>query len=94
MDSIDITDTDFSLEINDMNINQVNSNTDIIGGSGSGSGFDWGSINQDYIYIGIIILLGLIGLFVFNYYQSKKNNQKELDCPGGFCTINQNETNV
>jgi hypothetical protein len=92
MDSIDITDTDFSLEINDMNINQVNSNTDIVGGSGSG--FDWGSINQEYIYIGIIILLGLIGLFVFNYYQSKKNNQKELDCPGGFCTINQNETNV
>jgi hypothetical protein len=82
MDSIDITDSTFSLAMPD--INNVMS-SDIIGGS----------IKTDYnmyMYIGVAILIGLIGVFVYKYYKNKKNNQSEIDCPGGFCTINQNNT--
>ena len=84
MDSIDITDSAFSLELPDMN---NASNTDIVGGSGLNFGF----INQDYMYIGIAILIGLICIFAYKYYQTKKNKQSVSfeDCPGGFCTMDQ-----
>jgi hypothetical protein len=81
MDSIDITDSTFSLAVPD--INNVIS-PDIIGGS---------IIKPEYtmyIYIGVAILIGLICLFYYKYYQNKKNKQSEQDCPGGFCTMNPN----
>jgi len=83
MDSIDITDSTFSLDIPDLN-QMIDSNSITIGG-----------MNGDYtmyIYIGIAILVVIIGIFIFKFYQNKQNasNNEEQDCPGGFCTINQN----
>jgi hypothetical protein len=85
MDSIDITDSKFSLEMPNMN-NGISSDittSDMFGGS----------IKPEYtmyIYIGVAILLGLLFIFYYKYYQNKKNKQSEIDCPGGFCSMNQN----
>ena len=79
MDSIDITDVDFSLENYDTNYGlSSNINND-------------GNDYKIFMYIGIIIFIGLIGIFIFKYYQNKK--QSEVDCTGGFCTLN-NQHNV
>lgn len=93
MDSIDITDSAFSLEIPDVNEVIVNSgiiNSEIVGGTNI-------SIQNDndyttFIYLGIAILFGLIGIFVFKYYENRRKTNSEQDCPGGFCTINQNNS--
>lgn len=81
MDSIDITDSTFSLDVPD--IDQV---IGIVGGSTS----DY----TMYIYIGAAILLAVIGMFIFKFYQNKKQNQSEQDCPGGFCTMNENPRQI
>lgn len=85
MDSIDITDSAFSLEIPDIN---NASNSDILGWSG----FNLGFLKQDYIFIGIAILIGLICIFAYQYYKNKKNKKSVSfhDCPGGFCTMDEN----
>ena len=74
MDAIDITDSAFSLGIPDTN-NVIT----------TGGGF------QDYtmfIYIGAAILVAFIGLFVYKFCMNKKvNDNQELDCEGGFCTM-------
>lgn len=84
MDHIDITDSTFSLDVPDLN--------QVITSSGGG-------INNDYtmyIYIGIAILVVIVGLFIFKIYQNKKRNQSEdnEDCPGGFCTMNENTRQI
>jgi len=75
MDTIDITDSAFSLDIPDTN--------EIISMDG---------IMKDYtmfIYIGAAILVAFIGMFVYKFYMNKKvNENQELDCEGGFCTMN------
>ncbi len=79
MDSIDITDSAFSLNI--PNVNEIIP-THIIS-----------SDYSTYIYIGIASLILLIAFFIFKYYQNKKNTQQSnnnLDCPGGFCPMNGN----
>ena len=76
MDSIDITDAAFSLDVPDLN--QV---IDSVGGN----------ILTDYtmyIYIGAAILVVIIGMFIFKFYQNKKTSNSEEDCPGGFCPMN------
>lgn len=76
MESIDITDSAFSLDM-------VGPNTIIDGGSSV-------SDYTMYIYIGVAALVILIGMFIYRYYQNKANNQNSrLDCEGGFCTMNQ-----
>lgn len=82
MDSIDITDSAFSLEAPTL--------PETLNFSGNLSS-DYTSI----FYIGIGILI-LVGLFYFGYYKSKKNGHNNnndindnLDCSGGFCTMNQ-----
>jgi hypothetical protein len=79
MDSIDITDSTFSLDVPD--INQVFGSSDLVGGSKS----DY----TMYIYIGVAILVALIGILIYKFYQNKKTQKSEdsIDCPGGFCTI-------
>jgi hypothetical protein len=77
MDAIDITDSAFSLDATDANM--------IFGGS---------SINDYtmFIYIGAAILIIIIGMFIYNFYQNKKNSEnqgQELDCERGFCTMEQ-----
>jgi hypothetical protein len=75
MDEIDITDSAFALDIHDMN------EVVTIGGG-----------LKDYtifIYIGAAILVAFIGLFVYKFYMNKKEkDNQQLDCEGGFCTIN------
>jgi|688.fasta_scaffold90165_2 hypothetical protein len=74
MDAIDITDSAFSLDIPNTN--------DIITMDG---------VMKDYtmiIYIGATILVAFIGMFVYKFYTNKKvNDNQELDCEGGFCTM-------
>jgi hypothetical protein len=82
MDSIDITDSAFSLEV--PNVNEVVNEVVIQDMTGGKSDYTM------FMYIGIAILLGLIGMVIYKYYQNKKNNQSEQDCPGGFCSMNQN----
>lgn len=78
MDSIDITDSVFSLDVPDLN--QVVGSVDSV-------------ISNDYtmyIYIGVAILVIIIGMFIFKFYQNKKREQSLDDCEGGFCTMNKN----
>ncbi len=76
MDSIDITDSAFSLGISDVN-------TVISTGGGSND-------NTMFIYIGAAILVAFIGMFVYKFYINKQNENanKNLDCEGGFCNMN------
>lgn len=82
MDSIDITDSAFSLDI--PNLNQLTDNNNITIG---------GIMNGDYtiyFYIGIAIIVVIIGLYIFHnftkFYQNKQyaSSNGEQDCPGGF----------
>ena len=76
MDNIDITDSAFSLEVPDLN-NIISSGESII---------------TDYtmfIYIGAAILIAIISMFIYNFYQNKRNNQ-DKNCSGGFCTMGNN----
>ena len=102
MDSIDITDSTFALDVPTLvqapimdqlpsfeqapMINEIN----ISGGSDSND-------NNMFIFLGALILISIIGMFVFKFYQNKNNknniynnndNNNQLDCPGGFCPIN------
>ena len=75
MDTIDITDSAFSLDIPD---------TDAI--TGGTSTYDY----TMFIYIGAAILVAIIGMFIYKFYQNKKNNENsQMDCEGGFCTMAQ-----
>ena len=74
MDSIDVTDSVFSLNVPDLN----NGVDDVVN-----NGY------TSYIYIGIFILV-VIGIFAFKYYQNRKSKQYVNDCEGGFCTMNEN----
>lgn len=75
MDSIDITDSAFSLDIPDTN--------QLLGES---STTDY----TMFIYISAAILIAFIGIFIYKFYQNKKSNEgSQLDCEGGFCTMGQ-----
>lgn len=78
MDNIDITDSAFSLDVSDLN--NISSGESII---------------TDYtmfIYIGAAILIAIISMFIYKFYQNKINNQDEK-CSGGFCTMGNNPNN-
>lgn len=73
IDSIDITDSAFSLDV------------PTIVTSGSDSTTDY----TMFIYIGVAIILFTVGMFVYKIYKNKHVNQTtEEDCSGGFCTMN------
>lgn len=86
MDSIDITDSSFSLDV--PHLNQV------IGSIGGEATSDY----TMYIYIGAAILVCIIGIFIFNkftkFYQNKNTEQSGGDCQGGFCTMNQHLSKI
>jgi hypothetical protein len=74
MDDIDITDSAFSLGIADTN--------DVITTGGGLNDYTM------FIYIGSAILIAIIGMFVYKFYINKKaNDNQQLDCEGGFCTM-------
>jgi hypothetical protein len=84
MDNIDIIDPTFSLDVS--NLNDLISDNDING------------LTDDYaiyIYIGIALLVVIIGVFIFNKItKNNTNQQNEEDCPGGFCVMNQSNKQI
>jgi hypothetical protein len=83
MDNIDITDSAFSLDIPS---NSIDINSTI--------GITSQNNYMMYIYIGIASLILLGGIYIFKMYQAKKNsqtNENSLDCPGGFCMMNEKQ---
>jgi hypothetical protein len=76
MDGIDITDSAFALDV---------PNVDSILTAGGDGSTDY----TVYMYIGFAILVVIIGLFIYKFYQNKNNSEQEEDCPGGFCTMNE-----
>jgi hypothetical protein len=74
MDGIDITDSAFALDV---------PNVDSILTAGGDGSTDY----TMFMYIGFAILV-LIGLFIYKFYQNKNSEQQE-DCPGGFCTMDE-----
>jgi hypothetical protein len=74
MDSIDITDAAFALDNPTIN--------NIIDTTGGGS--------TDYtmfISIGVAILAAIVGFIAYRFYQNKNGQEEQEDCPGGFCTM-------
>jgi hypothetical protein len=82
---IDITDSNFALDV--PGLEQVISNN-------TGDGDDY----TMYIYIGSAVLAIIIGIFLFQKFskfsQDKNSEQSREDCPGGFCTMNQNSSQI
>jgi hypothetical protein len=74
IDSIDITDSAFSLAV-----------PNIIGGSDSSTTIDY----TMFIYIGVAVIILIIGMFIYKTYRGKNNNQIVEDCTGGFCNMNE-----
>jgi hypothetical protein len=75
MDAIDITDSAFALGIPDVN--------EVITTGGELKDYTM------YIYIGVAILVAFIGMFIYKFYINKSvNENQQLDCEGGFCTMN------
>ena len=77
IDSIDITDSAFSLDV-----------PTIVTGSGGDSPTDY----TMFIYIGIASILLAVGMFIYKIYQNKKHEIVE-DCQGGFCNMNEQHDN-
>lgn len=79
MESIDITDSLFSLDVPDLN--------QAIGDTIDGNDYTM------YIYIGLAVLIIIICMFIYIYY-NKENKENEEDCPTGFCTMEQNNLQI
>jgi hypothetical protein len=80
MDSIDITDSVFSLDVPDLN--------QVIGNTIDGNDYTM------YIYIGAAVLIIIICMFIYRYYKNKENKESEEDCTTGFCTMKQNNREI
>jgi hypothetical protein len=89
IDSIDITDSAFSLDIpNSLDTpNSLDITNIVTGGSDSITTTDY----TMFIYIGIASILLAVGMFIYKTYKNNKNEMVE-NCPGGFCTMNNQET--
>ena len=61
MESIDITDSVFSLDVSQVIGNNINGETN----------YDY----TMYIYIGSAVLIILIGIFIYRYYKNKQNEE-------------------
>jgi hypothetical protein len=44
--------------------------------------------NTIFIYIGASILIIFIFMFAYKFYTDKPAKQIQMDCQGGFCTMN------
>ena len=71
IDSIDITDSAFSLDV------------PTIVTSGSDSTTDY----TMFIYIGVAVIVLIVGFFIYKTYRTRQNASAE-DCEGGFCNMN------
>ena len=77
MDNIDITDSAFSLE---MPVKHLAG-----GNLSGGNSVD----NTIFLYIGAAVLLAFASMFIYKFYMNKhSNHHNQLDCEGGFCTMN------
>lgn len=73
MDNIDITDSAFSL------LNETVTNSIVAPDADDSS----------YLYVGIAVVVAIIGFIVYKIYY-KANNAGSEDCEGGFCTMDGN----
>lgn len=89
MESIDITDSTFTLNIpENMDMDMGSKlNMDTLQNSFSNTFLD------NYMMI-IFIGLFCIGIFIYKYYHKKNPNTENMDCPGGFCNMRKNDTNL
>lgn len=76
MESIDITDSAFSLEM--PGVNKIIGIHDI-------------KDYTIFIYIGAAIVIIFIAMFIYKFHM-KTNSSNQLDCSGGFCTMGNNPT--
>jgi hypothetical protein len=88
MDNIDITSSEFSLGgFPDFKNMMSSSDTN----NANGDPIDY----TMYMYIAVAILAIVGGYFIYKFYFSKSRhvhfNEAEMDCPGGFCTMGQEE---
>jgi len=87
MDNIDITSSEFSLGNFPDFKNIMSSDTN----GNNGESHDY----TIYIYIAVALLAIIGGYFIYKFYFSKSRhvhfNEAEMDCPGGFCTMGQEE---
>ena len=83
MDSIDITDSTFSLEMPETLSNIPDVNTIISSGGSTLSNYSM------FFYVGIAILVGLIGMFVYKFSQNKKSVQYDdnVYCEDEVCPV-------
>lgn len=80
MDSIDITDSAFTLDVPE--VNYILSST-------SDKSFQISSMIYIYIGIAAFALLAILYFYKKNTNEKKNiSNQYSQDCPGGFCTMN------
>ena len=105
MESIDITDSAFTLNV-PKNINMgihSNVNMDTLNNSFSNNMF-----SNNYIiiiFIGLFFLGFSAGRIAYKYYYRRNTNtenaennymvaNENMDCPGGFCNMKKNDTNL
>jgi len=74
MDSVDITDTAFSLESANILNDIISSTTDLVEGTGAGADTSTGADQMTNIYfiIGIVFLIG--GIFLYSYLTNQKKS--------------------
>jgi preprotein translocase subunit SecG len=72
MDSVDITDTAFSLESANILNDIISSTTDLVEGTGTGSDTDIDQMTNIYFIIGIVFFIG--GIFLYSYLTNQKKN--------------------
>lgn len=89
MDNIDITSSEFSLG-NFPDFKNIMSSSDTNGNNGESPDY------TIYIYIAVALLAIIGGYFIYKFYFSKSrhvhfNEADVMDCPGGFCTMGQEE---
>lgn len=84
MDNIDITSSEFSLG------NMANLGESINIFTSTGGGMEEND-SITYMYVGVAILIGIIGMLIYKFYMNKNPsvhfNEENIDCTGGFCTM-------
>jgi hypothetical protein len=84
MENIDITSSEFSLG----NIANLGESINLFNSKGGGMEENDSIM---YMYVGVAILIGIVGMLIYKFYFNKKPSvhfdEENVDCTGGFCTM-------